>query len=119
MQDFRQVKVWQKSHELALLVYQLTFNFPREELFGLRSTLRKTAVEIPAKIAQGCNAAFDADFLRFQQTAFALAGQLEYYFLLARDLKMLTEQEYERLNNEIVEIKKMLNTFMKRLKADG
>lgn len=115
MQDFRNARVWQKAHELALLVYQTTFAFPKEETFGLRSTLRKTAIDIPAKIAQGCNAAHDADFMRFQQTAFGFVGQLEYYFLLARDLKLFTEAEYERLNGEIVEVKKMLNNFMKRL----
>lgn len=54
MQDFRNVKVWEKAHNLTLLVYQLTMNFPREELFGLRTQLRKTCVEIPAYIAEGC-----------------------------------------------------------------
>lgn len=115
MQDFKNVKVWEKAHNLALLVYQMTFDFPKEELFGLRSTLRKIAADIPAKIAQGCNVNNDADFVRLQQTAFGFAAQLEYYFLLARDLKLFTEAEYIRLNNEIVEIKKMLNNFMKRL----
>lgn len=119
MQDFKNVKVWQKAHELALLVYQMTFDFPKEEMFGLRSLLRKTVVEIPAKIAQGCNAAHDNDFMRYQQSAFSYAGQLEYYFLLARDLQMFSEAEYKQLNDKIIEVKKMLNNFMKRLTADN
>jgi len=53
MQNFRNLKVWQKAHDLALLVYRLTADFPREETFGLRHSLRKTAVDIPALIAEG------------------------------------------------------------------
>jgi four helix bundle protein len=52
MQDFKNLKVWQKSHELALFTYQITAEFPKEELFGLRNTLRKTSVDIPGFIAE-------------------------------------------------------------------
>jgi len=54
MQDFKNLKVWQKAHELALFTYTITADFPKEEMFGLRNTLRKTSVDIPACIAEGC-----------------------------------------------------------------
>lgn len=119
MQNFRNVKVWQKAHELTLLTYQLTFDFPREETFGLRTQIRRTCVDIPAKIAEGCGSANDAEFARHLQTAFGYASRLEYYFLLARDLELLTQDGYEQLNNELIEIKKMLSNFTNRLKADS
>lgn len=119
MQDFRKILVWQKSHELALLIYELTFNFPKEEQFGLRSTVRRIAAEIPARIAQGCNAPHNADFLRHLQTAFGFGGQLEYYLLLAHDLKLFTESEYEQLNEKTVEVKKMLQGYMQKLTANS
>jgi four helix bundle protein len=115
MQDFRKVVVWQKAHELALRIHELTFDFPKEEQFGLRSTIRRISAEIPAKIAQGCNAPQNADFLRHLQTDFGNGGQLEYYLLLARDLKLFTNNEYEQLNEKTVEVKKMLQGYMQKL----
>ncbi|HQU93424.1 MAG TPA: four helix bundle protein [Pyrinomonadaceae bacterium] len=53
MQDFRKLLVWQKAHDLALFTYRITADFPKEELFGLRNTLRKTGVDIPALVAEG------------------------------------------------------------------
>ena len=62
MQDFHKPLVWQKSHQLALLTYKLTADFPREEMFGLKSSLRRVSVDIPAYIAEGSMKANDADF---------------------------------------------------------
>jgi four helix bundle protein len=115
MQDFRNLKVWQKSHELALLVYKATSDFPREELFGLRNSLRKTSVEIPAFISEGCGKPSDAEFKRSLFTALAFANRLEYYAFLAFDLKMLNDAAYGKINSEIVEVKKMLSVLNQKL----
>ncbi len=116
MQDFRNLKVWQKSHNLALLVYKATSDFPREELFGLRNSLRKTSVEIPAYISEGCGKPSDTEFKRSIFTAVAFANRLEYYAFLAFDLKMLGSSDHERINSEIIEVKKMLSVLNQKLK---
>src|SRR6185436_3304341 len=82
MQDFRKLLVWQKAHELALLTYRLTADFPRDELFGLRNSLRKTGVDIPAFIAEGCGKLTSIQAAQAIVGAIALANRLEYYSLM-------------------------------------
>lgn len=115
MQDFKNLKVWQKAHELALFTYNITADFPREELFGLRNTLRRTSVDIPACIAEGCGKSNNAEFAKLITTSLALANRLEYYALMAKDLKMLNDEVYEDYLNRIVEVRKMLSGFTKRI----
>ena len=115
MQDFKNLKVWQKAHELALFTYEITAEFPKEELFGLRNTLRKTAVDIPACIAEGCAKSNDAELGRLIAMSLALGNRLEYYALMARDLTFLNEAVHTDYANRIVEVRKMLSGFNKRL----
>ena len=116
MQDFRNLKVWQKAHELTLLIYKLTLDFPREELFGLRNSLRKTSVDVPAYIAEGCGKPNDSEFSRSLYIALSFANRLEYYALLAFDLEMFSKTDYEIILAEINEVKKMLHGFNQRLR---
>lgn len=109
MQDFRNLHVWQRSHQLTLLIYRLTVDFPRDELFGLRTQLRKTAVEIAAFIAEGCGKPNDAEFSRSISIALANANRLEYYALVAHDLNLLNDTDGGQIASEIVEVKKMLH----------
>ena len=104
------------AHHLTLSVYELTANFPREELFGLRTQLRKTCFDIPAYIAEGCGKPNDAEFAKSLAVAISLAHRLEYYVLISKDLGMLAEPEYLVLTTEIVEVKKMLSVLMQRLR---
>ncbi len=115
MQDFRNLKVWQKAHALALLTYKLTADFPRDETFGLRHSMRKNSVDIPAYIAEGCGKPGDSEFSRSISGALGLANRLEYYALMAFDLEMLDPKGHGRLNDEIIEVKKMLSGFNRRL----
>lgn len=115
MQDFQNLKVWQKAHELALLTYQITADFSREELFGLRNTLRKTSVDIPAFIAEGCSKGSDREFSAVLGIAVGLNNRLEYYALVARDLKLLGEEAHKDYAERIIEIRKMLSGFKQRL----
>lgn len=111
MQDFRKLLVWQKAHELTLMVYEYTRDFPKEELFGLRHSLRKTSVDIPAYIAEAAGKSSDAEFSRCIGSAVGLATRLEYYVLLAFDLKLLNDSKTTTLGETIVEVKKRLNAF--------
>jgi four helix bundle protein len=119
VKDFRKQKVWMKAHDLALEVYRVSESFPKAELFGLTSQIRRAGVSIPANIAEGCGRDTDADFARFLQIAMGSASELEYHLLLAHDLGFLSDPDYERLNNKTTEVKQMLTSFIKKLKADS
>ena len=116
MQDFRNLRVWQRAHELALSVYRLTADFPPDEVFGLRHAMRKVAVDIPAFVAEGSGKTSDTDFSRSIGAAVATANKPEYYAIMAKDLTFLSESDQSELKNDIVEVKKMLNGFNRSLK---
>lgn len=117
MQDFRNLKVWQRAHELVLLIYRLTHTFPKEELFGLRNSLRRTAVEIPALVAEGAGKASDQEFSKCISSALGFGSRLEYFSLLARDLEMFGPSQYDEVIEHLTEVKKMLNSFNTRLRS--
>jgi four helix bundle protein len=118
MRDFRQLKVWERSHRLTLDVYGATGSFPRQETYGLISQLQRAAASVPANIAEGCGCATDAEFKRFLQIAMRSASELEYHLLLARDLGYLITDVYSLLSTATVEVKKMLSALIVRIRED-
>jgi four helix bundle protein len=118
MQNFRDLKVWHKAHAMTLETYTLTENFPATERYGLTGQMRRAAASVPANIAEGCVRSSDADFARFLYVALGSANELEYFALLARDLKLLPEPGYEKIVADIQEVKRMLTALVARLKAD-
>ena len=118
VKDFRELKVWQKAHELTLVVYQLTATFPREELYGLTTQLRRSSSSIAANLAEGCGRNGDAEFARFCSFAMGSASELEYHLLLARDLKLIQPKKYEELASRATELKRMLTALLHKLNAD-
>jgi four helix bundle protein len=119
MQSFRDLKVWGKAHALTLVVYRETERFPSAERFGLTRQMRRAAASIPANIAEGCGRASDADFARFLQMAFGSASELEYFTLLARDLRFCSDIAHDEIISCVQEVKRMLSAFIDRLKADS
>jgi len=113
MKDFRNLKVWEKAHAMALKVYKITKDFPRDELYGITSQMRKAAVSVQTNIAEGCGRGTDGDFARFLQIAMGSANELEYLLLLSRDLILLGDKSYMEVNSQVVEIKKMLSSLIK------
>jgi four helix bundle protein len=118
MRDFRELQVWAKAHQLALAVYATTLAFPKDELYGLISQIRRAAVSIPANVAEGCGRSGDAELARFLQIAMGSASELEYHLLLARDLEFINEKDYEHIAAQVIEVKRMLAGFIQKLKAD-
>lgn len=116
MQSFKNIQVWQKSHDITLEIYQLTKEFPNEEKFGLTSQMRRSAASIPTNIAEGSGRGSDADFARFLQYSMGSASELEYQLILAKDLGYLPLEKYIQINPQITEIKRMLTGFLKRLR---
>ena len=119
MRDFRELKVWERSHRLTLTIYKVTNTFPQSELYGLTSQIRRASSSIPANIAEGCGRGSEAEFARFLQIALGSASELEYHLLLSRDLNLLSPSEYESRAGETIEIKRMLTVFIRQLRADG
>jgi four helix bundle protein len=103
VKDFHELKVWQKAHQLTLEVYQITATFPRQELYGLTSQLRRACASIPANLAEGCGRNGAAEFARFCSIAMGSASELEYHLLLARDLKLTEPADHEKLTQRAVE----------------
>ena len=118
MKDFRKLKVWEKSHHLALEVYRVTATFPREELYGLTGQIRRSGASIPTNIAEGCGRSGDVELGRFLQIAMGSASELQYQLLLAHDLNYLGDNDYKQLDNGVTEVKQMLTALIKTLKAD-
>jgi four helix bundle protein len=116
MRDFRQLKVWEKSHALVLAVYQVSQTFPREEQYGLTSQIRRSAASIPSNIAEGCGRNNQADLARFCDIAMGSASELEYQLQLAHDLGWLSSEQYESLTAQVMEVKRMLAGYFKYLR---
>jgi four helix bundle protein len=119
MQDFRNLKVWVKAHALTLDVYRASKAFPREEIYGLTSQIRRASVSIGSNIAEGSCRKGDAEFVRFLQMAAGSASEVEYQLLLARDLEFLKPVDYQRVSDEVVEVKRMLAALLQKLRADS
>jgi four helix bundle protein len=118
VKDFRDLKVWQKSHQLTLAVYQITATFPREELYGLTAQLRRASASVSANLAEARGRNGDREFARFCSIAMGSASELEYHLLLARDLKLVKPKDYVELNQRAIELKRMLAALLRKLNAD-
>jgi four helix bundle protein len=118
MKDFRDLKVWEKAHLLALDSYRSTNLFPKQEMFGLTSQIRRAAVSIAANIAEGCGKRGNAEFQRFLNIATGSASELEYHFLLAHHLCFFDEAVYKRLNNSVTEVKRMLAALVRKIESE-
>jgi len=119
MKDFSKIKVWEKAHHFTLQVYRITKNFPSDERFGLTAQLRRAAASVPTNIAEGCGRDSELDFARFMSIAAGSASEAEYQLLLACDLNYIQVETYKELNQQVNELKKMLNSFIKKLKANS
>jgi four helix bundle protein len=115
MKDFRKLSVWQKSHKLAVLIYQKTKTFPKEEVYGITSQLRRAVASIPTNIAEGCGRGSDKDFAKFAQIAIGSASESEYLILLSDELGYIEKVDTNELIEKICEIKKMLTSLIKNL----
>ncbi len=119
MKDFRKLKVWERSHRLAIDIYCATSRFPRQELFGLVSQMRRATISIPSNLAQGCGRRIDAELARFSDIALGSASELEYQLLLAKDLGYLDVGVLGILGKEVVEVKRMLGGLIRELSRAG
>ncbi len=114
MKDFKELKIWMKAHKMTMNVYEETRCFPKEELYGLTSQLRRAAASTGAN-AEGCGRRSDGEFTRFVQIARGSASELEYHLLLARDLRLLAEDGFRKLDGQVAEVQRMLTSLVQRV----
>ena len=119
MKDFKELRVWSKAHELTMLVYKLTRAFPRDEVYGLTSQVRRSAASVGANIAEGCGRHSDGEMRRFLQIARGSASETEYHLLLAKDLGFLQEVEFHAAEQAVVAVQRMLTAPVQKVQPQG
>jgi len=119
MKDFRTLKVWEKAHALTLVIYKSTESFPKQEMYALTNQIQRAAVSVPANIAEGCGKDSDAELKRYFLISMGSSSELEYLLLLAHDLGYLPENTFRSMTDDLIEIRKMLNAFIQKLRANS
>ena len=117
MQNFKELKVWEKAHQITLSIYKVSANFPKEETYSLTNQLRRAASSIPANIAEGCGKNTQADLANFLNISLGSANETEYFLILSKDLDYLTEEQFTILSKSINEVKAMLISLIGRVRA--
>jgi len=114
---FRKLIVWQKAHALVLSIYQLVEGFPKSEMFGLSSQLRRAAVSVPANIVEGYGSGKQGQFGRYLNISQGSLAEVEYYLILAQDLKYISSEQYERAEALRSEVGYLLFRLIAKVKS--
>ncbi|MFC1787658.1 four helix bundle protein [Patescibacteria group bacterium] len=112
---YKKYLVWQRAHELAILIYKLTSDFPKSEQYGLVSQLRRAAFSIPCNFVEGYMRGTTKEFLRFLDISKASLTEVEYTIEFAKDVNLLTEESYNKLEDLRSEAGFLLNKFIKSI----
>jgi four helix bundle protein len=115
VKDFKDLRVWSKAHAMTIGIYKTTKDFPREELFGITSQMRRAASSIGANIAEGTGRRSDGELTRYLHIARGSAAELEYHLLLARDLDLLSTGKFDLLNGQVDEVQRMLTSLIQQV----
>ena len=118
MRDHSKLRAFELADEVAVGVYQVTTEFPKEELYGLTSQMRRAAVSVPSNIVEGCARDSQAEYLRFLSIAFGSLRELHYQISLSKRLGFMVSQDSPLLEAKIVETEKVLNGLIRSLKGD-
>ena len=116
MQNYKDLKVWEKAHSFTLKVYEVTRSFPKVEVYSLTNQMRRSACSIPANIAEGCGKNTKPDFANFLNIALGSSNEVEYFLILSKDLSYLNQPNYEILFFLINEIKAMLIALIQKMR---
>jgi four helix bundle protein len=115
MKTYKDLIVWQKSIELVIEIYKLTNNFPKEEIYGLTSQIKRAAVSIPSNIAEGKMRGGSIEFKRFLFIAFASGAELETQIIISKRLPKNNKLDYNKVDLLLEEVMKMLNKLISQL----
>lgn len=115
MKDFKTQTVWQRSHKLTVEIYRATRNFPKEEMYGLTSQIRRAISSIPTNIAEGCGRRTNAELANFLNIASGSASEVEYEIFLSKEVGYITDEQHEAWTKEIREIRSMLSAYITKV----
>ncbi len=116
MRDHPKLRAFELADEVAMLVYRVTAGFPKEELFGLTSQIRRAAVSVPSNIVEGCARDSEADYLRFLNIAFGSLRELHYQLNLSKRLGFFPNEDLSLIEPKVVETEKVLNGLIRALR---
>ena len=114
--SYKDLTVWQKAFNLVIEIYKLTDEFPKSELYGLTSQMRRAAISIPSNIAEGFTRKHRKEYTQFISIAFGSGAELETQLLLAKTLKLAPEKEFKVSEGLLEEVMKMSNSLLKKLR---
>ncbi len=117
MRDFKSLSVWQKSHELTLMIYKCSSDFPKSEIYGLTSQIRRSSSSIPTNIAEGCGRTSQSQMAHFLNISLGSASELRYQIRLARDLNYISNNMYKELSGPVDEVMKMLTSLHQQVRS--
>jgi four helix bundle protein len=117
MRDHTKLRAFELADDVVVLVYQVTARFPKEELFGLTSQMRRAAVSIPSNIVEGCARDSEADYLRFLNIAFGSLKELHYQLNLSKRLGFMSNEDSSLVEAKVVEAEKVLNGLIRSLRG--
>jgi len=112
-QGFKSLLVWQKGYNLAIKIYKITEKFPKSEIYGLISQMRRAAISVPANIAEGYERQHNKEYIQFLTVARGSLAELETYLLLAKDLKYITRETFKELEQDRKEVIKLLQGLIR------
>src|SRR3989338_10859701 len=115
--SYRDLIVWQKSIELVTEIYKITRKFPKEEIYGLTSQMRRCAVSISSNIAEGRNRGTKKDYVKFLRIAYGSGAELETQITICKRIEETKQQNYTTIDSLLNEVMKMLNSMIQKLKA--
>ena len=115
MRNFLTLEIWNRSHLFTLKIYNITKSFPREELFGLSSQMRRSSSSIPTNIAEGAGRNTNPQFAQFLQFSSGSCSEIQYQLILSKDLTYISEEVFKELHSEIIEIRKMIFHYAGKL----
>lgn len=115
MRNLLTLDIWKRSHILTLKIYKITKNFPKEEMFRLSSQMRRSASSIPTNIAEGCGRNTNPQFAHFLQISTGSCSEIQYQLILSKELSYISEEVFNELNSEAIEIRKMIFHYASKL----
>src|SRR5579862_4871866 len=118
MKNYKELRVWEKAHAMTLVIYDKTREFPKEELYGLTSQMRRSSASMGANIAEGSGRRSEGEICRFLRIARESASELEYHLLLAHDLGFLGEEDFRELYRMADEQQRMLTGLIQKFQRD-
>lgn len=119
MHNYRELKIWQKSIELTKLVYQLTYDLPSNEKFGLASQLQRASVSVASNIAEGASRDSQKEFNYFLSLAIGSLFEIDTQIIIAKGLGFINEEESDKILNQVLELIKMTRGFQNTIKSNS